>query len=89
MSELETGVITVGVTATLIATIPSVGGNVLFTNLDAAVTLYYGPSTVTTANGKSLLAGESLGNNYAPGEDIYGIVASGTIDVDYSMGEAL
>lgn len=81
--------VTIAATATLIATIPSVGGNVLFTNLDASVTLYFGSSTVTTANGKSILPGESFGDNFAPGDDIYGIVASGTADVDYFMGESL
>ena len=86
---LTTNVVTIAATATLIATIPSIGGNVTITNLDAAVTLYLGSAGVTTANGKSLLPGESFCNTYAPGEDIYGIVSSGTIDVDYFMGVAL
>lgn len=86
---LTTDVITVADTATLIATIPSIWGNVLLTNLDASVTLYIGPSTVTTADGKSILPGESFGDNFAPGDDIYGIVASGTIEVDYIMGVSL
>ena len=86
---ITTNQITVAATATLIATIPAGGGTVFITNTDSSVTVYIGGSAVTTSIGFQLLAGQSLSGTFAPGENIYGIVSTGTLVVHYFMNEAL
>lgn len=86
---ITTAQVTVSDSATLIATIPSVGASVLITNTDSSTTMYIGGSGVATDTGHRLLPGQSIGNTYAPGDNIYGIVASGTVVAHYLMDVAL
>jgi hypothetical protein len=84
----KNGVVSVGTTATLIATPSSVPENdgILIQNL-GAVTLYLGGSTVTantaSTGGYSLAAGASVlvPTTGASTEALYGIVASSTANV--------
>lgn len=79
--------VTVATTATLIYTAPLAGmGRVLIRN-PGAVSVYVGPSTVTTANGFEIAAGDSLGINLSYGDTIYGIVAAAT-QVVYTINGA-
>jgi hypothetical protein len=43
-----------------------------------AASIFLGPDDVTTATGYELAAGGELGIDLAPGEELYGIVATGT-----------
>jgi hypothetical protein len=73
--------VTVATTATVVATADADGGALLVKNVGAA-TVYLGPADVTTATGFPLGAGEAWGEgNFAPGEKLYGIVATGTVEV--------
>jgi len=81
--------VTVSATASLIATIPSGGGTVYITNSDSTATVYIGDSSVTTDTGLQLLPGQSISGTFAPEENIYGIVSTGTLVVHYLMNEAL
>ena len=86
---ITTNQVSVTGTATLIATIPSVGASVVITNTDSSTTVYIGGSGVATDTGLQLLPGQSLGNTYAPDDNVYGIVASGSVTVHYLMDVAL
>ena len=86
---ITTNQITVAATATLIATIPAGGGTVFITNTDSSVTVYIGGSAVTTSIGFQILPGQSMSETYAPGENVYGIVSTGTLVVHYFMNEAI
>jgi len=84
----QNGVVSVGTTATLIATPSSVPENagVLIQNLGASV-VYIGGSTVTagtTSTGGLQVAANAIVNvptTGAASEQIYGIVASGSVNV--------
>lgn len=82
MAALAHGVVAAATTATAIV---AAGGGykrrVILKNLHASAAVYIGGSGVTTANGMPLAAGESMEIPGAPA--IYGIVASGTVDVAY------
>lgn len=72
---------TVAATATLLTTAPTdnvSGSSVLACNRHASVVSYVGPSDVTTSTGFKLGVGDSIAVDLAPGEALYGIVASGT-----------
>ena len=53
----------------------------LFRNKHATASVFLGPSTVTTANGFELAAGEAVSVDLRGGEILYGIVATGTATV--------
>lgn len=78
----------VGTSATDLTTTDSagdigqVGMSVLIQNLDASAALYLGGSGVTTSSyGHKLAAGTAVAIQLAPGEIVYGVVATGTINV--------
>lgn len=70
-------------TATLLTTTPtddSAGSSILVTNRHATVSVYLGPSIVTST-GYELKAGESVSVDLNPGETLYAIAASGSVSV--------
>lgn len=56
-------------------------GNSLAIQNTGASTVYIGGPSVTTGSGYPLAAGGQIGADLAPGEDLYGVVASGTVTV--------
>ncbi len=58
------------------------GRSVIVTNLDGAITVYLGDSTVTTA-GYQLLHGASVTLALSVGDSLYGLAASGSPNVSY------
>lgn len=71
--------VSVGTSATVLNAVDADPQSVLVRSPSAATTsVYVGPSTVTTGNGFELPAGGSLSMDLAAGEQLYGIVASGT-----------
>lgn len=72
--------VSVGTSATLLAQGESDGTRVTLLNKGAA-DVFLGPSGVTTTAGLALAAGASFATLLEPGENIYGIVASGTCTV--------
>lgn len=48
---------------------------------NGAATVYLGESDVTTSIGYPLAAGQHYAEDLDPGETLYGIVASGTVEV--------
>ena len=78
------GVVTVGATATLIASPNNLGG-IYLTNT-GATTVTFGGSGVTATTGPTLAAGASLLlPTSGPAHDLYGIVASGSTTVTYTF----
>lgn len=76
------GNVAVAVTATLIRAANTTRSNIHIRN-NGAATVFLGTDTsVTTANGYALPAGGEFTDEWWPGA-IYGIVASGTVDVRY------
>lgn len=76
--------ISVGTTAELLSTTErdSRSGSALAVqNTDATADLYIGAADVTTATGFKVPAGTTVTLDVEPGESLYGIVASGTVDV--------
>lgn len=73
--------VTVTTSATLLtaadATDTTSGNSLAFKNT-GAVTVYLGGAGVTTSTGYPLAAGDQIGGDASPGEDFYGVVASGT-----------
>lgn len=70
--------VTVGTSATLIYTAPIANmGRVVVRN-PSTVSVYVGPSGVTTATGFEIAAGDALGINLALGDTLYGVVAAAT-----------
>lgn len=61
------------------STDPTVGSSLLVRA--GSVSLFLGASNLTTATGFELLANEAVPIDLGKGEDIYGIVASGTSSV--------
>src|SRR3989442_14900970 len=79
--NIANGQVTAGVAAaTLLAARPTRHA-VLIKNLDAAITVYVGAATVTTANGMPLKPGESISIDWTG--LIQGIAASGTPKLAY------
>lgn len=70
--------VTVSTSATLIFTAPLAGVSRVLIRNPSAVSVYVGPSTVTTANGFEIAAGDALAINLGYGDPIYGIVAAAT-----------
>ena len=76
--------VSVGTTATRLDTASETdnvrGSSVAIYN-NGASTVYVGPSDVATADGYPLAAGEHLSVDVDDADGIYGIVASGTVEV--------
>jgi hypothetical protein len=79
-----TGLVTVGTTPTLIATIPQLAGTIPVTNTGSATVFLGGPG-VTTVNGLPVQAGATVNVPASISEDnaLFGIVASGTTTVAF------
>lgn len=78
--------VTVATTATLIYTAPLAGNSRVLIRNPSAVSVYVGPSGVTTATGFEIAAGDSLGINLSYGDTIYGVVAAATQTVYWIQG---
>lgn len=78
--------IVVGTTATLIFTAPLAGNSRVLIRNPSAVSVYVGPSGVTTATGFEIAAGDSIGINLSYGDTIYGVVAASTQTVYWIQG---
>lgn len=74
---VQTQRITVGTSATLIWTAPAGSGRILIRN-PSTVSVYVGNSTVTTATGFEIVAGDAVGIMLANRDTIYGVVAAAT-----------
>lgn len=85
-AAFNAGRVTVAVTATPIYTAAQRGASVLICNRHTA-SIYIGPSTVTTANGFEVSAGDCTTQRPFPRDTIYGIVAAATARVDYAEGQ--
>ena len=72
---------TVGTTATAIPATGMTGRLSVSIKNNGAATVYLGPSTVTTDNGYPLAAGAEISLDANANCPIYGIVASGTVDI--------
>jgi hypothetical protein len=59
----------------------------VFKNLDPAITVYLGPSNVTSTTGYPLAAGSSMSMDVTSGNDVWAVTASGTVTVA-ELGEA-
>lgn len=54
----------------------------MFTNMDGSTTVYVGDANVSASSGTPILAGQSLAIDLSNEDgDVYGFVASGTVDV--------
>lgn len=84
---MQNAVVTVGTTATLLSATeqaPVNGQHLLVTN-PGPTTVYVGSGTVTTGGatkGTAVVAGASISVDLEGAEQLHGIVASGTQDVD-------
>lgn len=67
------------VTAVKLAAKDPDGQEVTIVNPDATITLWIGPANVAAANGRQIKAGAEVTMRVRPGEELYGIAASGTI----------
>jgi hypothetical protein len=84
-SVFNAGRVTVATTATAVYTAPPRGATVLLCNRHSA-SIFIGPSTVTTANGFEVAAGDCTQQTPYARATIYGIVAAATARVDYTQG---
>jgi hypothetical protein len=84
-SVFNAGRVTVATTATAVYTAPARGATVLLCNRHSA-SIFIGPSTVTTANGFEVAAGDCTQQTPYARATIYGIVAAATARVDYTEG---
>ena len=75
------GQVSVTNAATKIVDIRSTRRSVVIINLSSSVTVYLGPSGVTTSTGLAIPAGQSVSIPFTGA--IYGIVASGSLTVSY------
>ena len=78
---VSSSAVTVATTATVVSTGGSSGGEAVSIYNNGAATVYLGASGVTTADGYPLAAGEHIAVDLERGESVYGIVASGTVEV--------
>lgn len=85
-AAFNAGRLTVTTTATALYTATRRGSSVLLCNRHTA-SVYIGPSTVTTANGFEIAAGDCTTQRPFPGDAIYFIVAAATARVDYAEGQ--
>jgi hypothetical protein len=84
-SVFNAGRVTVATTATELYRTPQRGGTVLLCNRHSA-SIFIGPSSVTTANGFEVAAGDCTTQTPYGRAVIYGIVAAATARVDYAEG---
>lgn len=84
-ADFNAGRVTVATTATAIFTAARRGSSVVICNRHSA-SIFIGPSTVTTANGFEIVAGDCTTQRPYPRDTIYGIVAAATARVDYAEG---
>jgi hypothetical protein len=82
---IDSRAVSVATTATRLDTASesdSVSGSAVALNNNGSATVYIGDSDVTTATGFPLAAGASISFNLdGPSDALYGIVASGTVEV--------
>jgi hypothetical protein len=88
MSGYQNGVVAVAATATKIATVSGTSpenGGIVIQNQDASNAVYLGGSTGTTSTGVKLAAGATLTvpSTGSAGHSLYGIVATGTVNVAF------
>lgn len=83
--------VTVADTATRLDTMradtPTRGGDpdglsILIRNRHATTSMFIGGDDVDTDAGFELVAGAAFGSDLKPGDQLYGVVASGTVDCD-------
>ena len=84
-TTFDAGRVTVATTATAVFRSPARGATVLLCNRHSA-SVFLGPSTVTTANGFELAAGDCTSQTPYPRTTVYAIVAAATARVDYAAG---
>lgn len=80
-SRIRPSAVTVTTTATLLPTTALPGRQSIDIQNNGAATLYIGDSTVTVNNGRLVLSGASYPMDVGEHVSIYGIVASGTVNV--------
>lgn len=84
------GTVSVGTQATLLANPSTAAASdpqpVVIFNNDAAATLFIGGTGVTTANGFPILKQTGISFRLISGEQIFGIVAAGTLDARVLQG---
>lgn len=83
---VQTGVVVVATTPTLVWTAPAGSGRVLVRN-PSTVTVFLGPPTVTTATGFPLAAGDAIGIVLTNRGTLYGVVATATATVNTLQGD--
>jgi hypothetical protein len=88
MSGYKSGVVAVGTTATAIATVSGAtpeNGGIVIQNQDASNAVYLGGGGVATSTGVKLAAGATLTvpSTGSEGDSVYGMVATGTVNVAY------
>lgn len=72
---------TVGVTATLLPATALAGRRSVVVHNSGSVTVFLGPSSVTTANGLPIAPNEKISLDINASVLLYGIVSSGSADV--------
>lgn len=70
--------VTIATTATVIYTVPGNTTQTVLVRNPSAVSIYVGAASVTTANGFELATLDAASFALAPGDVLYGIVATGT-----------
>lgn len=80
-SRIRSSTVSIGTTATAVPTTALPGRNSMAIKNIGAATVYIGDDTVTTVNGYELEAGDSLPIDIGENVTVYGIVASGTVEV--------
>lgn len=79
--------VTIAATATLIITAPPSSGQTVLVRNPSAVSVYLGDSTVTTANGFEVAAGDAVSITLGYNDTLYGIVAAATQVVHTLSGQ--
>lgn len=64
------------------------GSSVGFENTDASTTCYVGNASVTSSNGKRIVAGAGITIDLDPSEALYVVTASGTATFDFIANRA-
>ena len=85
---VRTYAVTVTTTATKLTDVrgDTVAGYTLFVANDATPTVYVGGPDVTSATGIPMPTGCSFSADLADNEDLYGVVASGTVPIRVLLG---
>lgn len=84
---VQTNVVTVGTSATLIWTAPAGYGRILVRNPSTSVSVFVGNAAVTTATGFEISAGAALSLTLANRGTLYGVVAAATQVVNTIQGD--